>query len=214
MPSCCLRWVSSCESLLSLGLAQADRGLLEDVDELGQVGRKLVPVLFLELLDRSRKGPRVDRLLHDGAVAVRFQPLDELGLPLGNGRDVGLSLEVVELVPADEVLNLLGHHGLGELLVNPLNLGVNLLELVLQRGFPVPQLPQTVGQLKQRRTHATPLPPAMIWRHSSTTRRLMSRLAARACMMRSSTVPLASRWKYWTFSAVCPARWMRALACS
>src|SRR5690606_33736771 len=203
MPSCCLRWVSSCESLLSVGLAQADRGLLEDGDELGQVGRKLVPVLFLELLDRGRKSPRVDRFLHDGAVAVRFEPLDELRLPLGHRRDVGLGLEVVELVSADEVLNFLGHHGLGELLINPFNLGVDLLELVFQLGLAVFERPQPICQLKQRRAHFAPLPPAMIWRHSSTTRRLMSRLAARASMMRSSTVSLAIRWKYCTFSAVC-----------
>src|SRR5690606_3456742 len=167
-----------------------------------------------KFLDGRRQRPRMHRWLNDVTKAVALEPCQKLRPSLRFGRDVGLGLELEHPASPHKALDFLADQQLREPTVHLRELCVDRLQELLEFGLAVPQLQEPVGQLKQRRAHAAPLPPAMIWRHSSTTRRLMSRLAARACMMRSSTVPLASRWKYWTFSAVCPARWMRALACS
>src|SRR5690606_1049787 len=216
MPSCCLRWVSSCESLLSLGLAKADRRLLEDIDELGKSLGKLV-ILLQHLFDRRGESARMHRLLDDVTEAVGLEPLNQLQFALGRRRDVGLCPKIEQLVPPDETLQLFGDHRFGQLLIRPLDLGIHPLQELLELGLTVSELEKPVGQLENcccRLTHAVFLPPAMISRHSSTTMRDRSRFSASACMIRSSTVPRASRWKYCTFSAVCPARWIRAFACS
>src|SRR5690606_5665625 len=196
--------------------AQADRGSFEDVDELSQIGGKLV-VLLQHLFHGRRESARMHRLLDDVTEAVGLEPLDQLRLALGRRRDVGLCPKVEQLVPPDETLQLFGDHRFGQLLIRQLDLGIHLLQELLELGLTVSELEKPVGQLENcccRLTHAVFLPPAMISRHSSTTMRDRSRFSASACMIRSSTVPRASRWKYCTFSAVCPARWIRAFACS
>src|SRR5690606_28013178 len=109
--------------------AQADRCFFEDVDELSQIGGKLV-VLLQHLFHGRRESARMHRLLDDVAEAVVLEPLDELRLAVGRRRDVGLGLEVEHPAAPHEVLDLLGEHQLRELAVHLLKLRVNRLQLL------------------------------------------------------------------------------------
>src|SRR5690606_39910227 len=153
------------------------------------------------------------RLLDELAEAILLEPVDEVRLAVRHGGHVGFGPQVKHLPVADEVLEFLSQHHAGKFTVDLLDLSVDRLELFLKGIFSVSQFHKTVRPREQAIHHASLLP-EIISRHSSTTILEMSRFSARTRMIRSSTVPVAKRWKYCTFSAVWPARWMRALACS
>src|SRR5690606_16352489 len=69
--------------------AKADRCFFEDVDELSQIGGKLV-VLLQHLFHGRRESPCIQRRSDDVAEAVVIEPVDELRLAVGCRRYVGL----------------------------------------------------------------------------------------------------------------------------